>query len=149
MFKLLFHRSSSFRLVRSTTACFDQLFELVQLCQHRRTLCFLCFFDLFAGVLGKSCCQRIRITTFEKDQVLGWGAAAVLLHRIVHAVFPGDLLKLLDGGIGDLDIGNALVLTNELLDRLLTMGLHRRVPASLLIAASFPCDGQGIYKWRP
>ena len=100
------------------------------------------FFDLFAGVLGKGCCQRIRITTFEKDQVLGRGAAAVFLHRIIHTVFPGDFLKLLDGGIGYFDIGNALVLTNELLDRLLTLGLHRRVPASLLIQLLFLAMGK-------
>ena len=101
---------------------FNHLFELVKFCQYGRALCFRCLFDLFVGVLCKSCCQSICITAFEKNQVLWWRTAAVLFHRIVHAVFPGDLLKLLDGGIGDLDIGNALVLTNELLDRLLTLG---------------------------
>ena len=63
---------------------------------HRRAFRFLGLLDLFAGVLGKCSGQRIGVTAFEKDQVLGWGATAVFLHRIVHTIFPGDLLKLLD-----------------------------------------------------
>ena len=121
---------------------FYQFFELAQLCQHGRALGFLRLSDLFPGVLGKSSGQGIRVPTLEKDQVLGWGAAAVLLHRIVHAVFPGDLLKLLDGGVGDLDVGNPLVLTNQLFHRLLALGLHRRVTASLLLQLLFLAVGK-------
>ena len=39
----------------------------------------------------------------------------VFLHRIVHTIFPGDLLKLLDRWVCDLNIGDPLILTNDLL----------------------------------
>ena len=98
--------------------------------------------DLFPGVLGKSSGQGIRVPTLEKDQVLGWGAAAVLLHRIVHAVFPRDLLKLLDGGVGDLDVGNALILADQLFHRLLAVGNHGGIPAFLLLQLLFLAVGK-------
>ena len=55
---------------------FDHLFELTEFCQHRRAFRFLGLLDLFAGILGKCSGQRIGVTAFEKDQVLGRGAAA-------------------------------------------------------------------------
>ena len=93
--------------------------------------------DLFAGVLSKCSGQRIGVTALEKDQVLGWGAAAVFLHRIVHTIFPGDLLKFLDGRVCDLNIGDPLILTNELLDGLFAVRCHRSVTASLLLQLLF------------
>ena len=79
--------------------------------------------------------------SFEKDQVFGRGAAAVFLHRIVHPIFPGDLLKFLDGGVCDLDIGDPLILTNELLDGLFAVGCHRGITASLLLQLLFLAVG--------
>lgn len=81
------------------------------------------------------------ISSVISVRVLGRGGAAVFFHRIIHTVFPGDFLKLLDGGIGDFDIGNALVLTNELLDRLLALGFDRDFPFSLLIQLLFLAVG--------
>ena len=47
-------------------------------------------------------------------------SAAVLFHRVVHAVFPGDFIKLPDGRVGDLDVGNALVYVSVLVLGLLS-----------------------------
>jgi len=113
----------------------------VDICQYGRALCFRCLFDLFVGVLGKCSGQRIGVTAFEKDQVLGWGATAVFLHRIVHTIFPGDLLKLLDRWVCDLNIGDPLILTNDLLDGLFAVGCHRSVTASLLLQLLFLAVG--------
>lgn len=66
--------SSSFQLlplVPVHNGVFHQLFELAQLCQHGRTLCFLRLSDLLAGVLGKGSGQGIRIAAFEKIRYLG------------------------------------------------------------------------------
>lgn len=50
-------------------------------------------------------------------------SAAVLFHRVVHAVFPGDFIKLPDGRVGDLDVGNALVYVSVLVLGLLSSAL--------------------------
>ena len=118
----LLHRSSSFRLVRSTTAFLTSSLNWLSFAStDGRSLrsAFLTFFWVYSVECRR---QGVRIAGLEEDQVLGWGAAAVLFHRIVHAVLPGDLLKLLDGGVVDLDVGNALVLADQLLHRLLALG---------------------------
>ena len=76
------------------------------------------------------------------ELVLGRGAAAVFLHRIVHSIFSGNLLKFLDGGVCDLDIGDPLILTDELLDGLFAVGCHRSVTTSLLLQLLFLAVGK-------
>ena len=127
----------------SIVACYNytgilkQFLELTQFLQYGRAFRFLRLFHLFAGVFGKGSGQRIRIPPFEENQVLGRRAAAVFFHGIIHAVLPGNLLKLPDGGIGDLDVGYALVLADQLLHGLLTVRNHGSVPASLLLQLLF------------
>lgn len=60
---------------------------------------------------------------FEKDQVLVF-LAFDLLHREINAILASDLLKLLDGGIVDLDVAHTLILTDQLLHSLLTVMNH-------------------------
>ena len=60
-------------------------------------------------------------------------SAAVLFHRVVHAVFPGDFIKLPDGRVGDLDVGNALVYVS-----VLVLGLLSSVLAFLLSPYGLP-----------
>src|SRR5699024_8493740 len=94
-----------------------------------------------AGVLGKSSGQGVGVAGLEENQVLGRGGAAVLFHRIVHAVLAGDALKVPDRRIVDLDVGDALVLPDELLHRLLALGGDGGIPAALLFQLFLPAVG--------
>src|SRR5699024_4689402 len=94
-----------------------------------------------AGVLGKSSGQGVGVAGVEENQVLGRGGAAVLFHRIVHAVLAGDALKVPDRRVVDLDVGDALVLPDELLHRLLALGGDGGIPAALLFQLFLPAVG--------
>ena len=76
------------------------------------------------GIFFERCCQRICISRLEEDKVFRLIAASVFLQGIVHAVLSGKSLKILDVLIGDLDIGDTLILTDQLFDGLLAAGLH-------------------------
>lgn len=76
------------------------------------------------GIFFERCCQRICISRLEENKVLRLIAASVFLQGIVHAVLSGESFKILDVLIGDLDIGDTLILTDQFLDGLLAAGLH-------------------------
>ena len=94
---------------------------MAELLQHRRALAAVGLLDLPLGVLRECRRQGVGIAGLEENQVLGRRGAAVLFHRIVHAVLAGDALKITDGRVVDLDVGDALVLPDELLHRLLAL----------------------------
>ena len=57
----------------------------------------------------------------KKIRYLGGEVLRSFFHRIVHAVLAGDALKIPNGRVVDLDVGDALVLPDELLHRLLAL----------------------------
>lgn len=81
-----------------------------------------------AGIFLKGCCECICVPRLEEHHVLGRREGLVLFYGVVHAVFPRHTVKILDVFIADLDIGNALILTDKLLDRLLAGGLYGTSP---------------------
>ena len=98
-----------------------QVTKLTQLLQNRGAL--LSAIRL-GGILSERCCQCICIPCLEENKVCRLVAAAVFLQGIVHTVLSGNSLKILDVLIGNLDIGNTLILTNQFLHGLLAAGLH-------------------------
>ena len=81
-----------------------------------------------AGIFLKGRCEGIRVPRLEEHHVLGRREGLVLFYGVVHAVFPRHTVKILDVFIADLDIGNTLILTDKLLDRLLAGGLYGASP---------------------
>ena len=118
----LLHRSSSFRRLRSTTVFLSSSLNWASFSSTGGRSLRSAFLTLFLGVFRKSSGQRVGVPALEEDQVLGRRSAAVLFHRIVHAVLAGDTLKVPDGRVVDLNVGNALVLPDELLYRLFALG---------------------------
>lgn len=98
-----------------------QVAKLTQLLQNRGAL--LPAIRL-GGILFERCCQRICISRLEEDKVFRFIAASIFLQGIVHTVLSGESFKILDVLIGDLDIGDTLILTDQLLDGLLAARLH-------------------------
>lgn len=84
-----------------------------------------------AGIFLKGRCEGIRVPRLEEHHVLGRREGLVLFYSVVHAVFPCHTVKILDVFIADLDVGNALILTDKLLDRLLAGGLYGASPLFL------------------
>ena len=58
-------------------------------------------------------------------------AGFILFQSKVHAIFPRNTLKILDILIGDLDVGDTLILSHEVLYGLLSAGLHRSLAGFL------------------
>ena len=56
--------------------------------------------------------------------------------RQIHTIFPGDLLKFLDGRVCDLDIGDPLILTNELLEDVYKRQFSGHTPSSSIVTLS-------------
>ena len=66
-------------------------------------------------------CRRhgIRISGLKEHQVLRWKYGFILGDCIIDTVFPGILFKALQVCFGNVDIGDALILTDQLLNGLL------------------------------
>ena len=77
-----------------------------------------------ARKFGKRGSQSIRVTSLEKDKIFRNLAGGILLDGVIDAVFPGYTVKSLDILLRDLDIGHALILTDQFLYRLFSGGLH-------------------------
>ena len=134
----LLHRSSSFRRLRSTTVFLSSSLNWASFSStDGRSLrsAFLTFFWVYSE---NAAVRASASRAFKENQVLGRRGAAVLFHRIVHAVLAGDALKVLDGRVVDLDVGDALVLPDELLHGLLALGGDGGIPAALLFQLFSP-----------
>lgn len=70
-------------------------------------------------------CRRhgIRISGLKEHQILWWKYGFILSDCIIDTVFPGILFKSLQVCFGNVDIGDALILTDQLLNGLLAGGL--------------------------
>ena len=97
---------------------FQQLLEVGQPLKHRGPGRFL---DTLSGVLVECGVERVRIAGFEENQELGRVAAPVPFDGVVNAIFPGNPFKFPDRGVGQLNVGHALILPNELFHRLLAV----------------------------
>ena len=88
--------------------------------QNARTLV-LCQYLCRVGIE----CRRhgIRVSGLKEHQVLRWKYGFILGDCIIDTVFPGILFKALQVCFGNVDIGDALILADQLLDGLLAGGL--------------------------
>ena len=105
----LLHRSSSFRRLRSTTVFLSSSLNWASFASTEgRSLrsAFLTFFWVYSE---KAAVSASASRPLKKIRYLGGEALRSLFHRIVHAVLAGDALKILDGRVVDLDVGDALV----------------------------------------
>ena len=90
---------------------------------------------MLTAVFGKGRSQSIRVPRLEKDEVLGNFTGLVLLDGIIHTVFSRYTIKALDVAFRDFNVGYALILPDELLYRLLAMGLYFRFALLLSLTA--------------
>ena len=85
-----------------------------------------------AGVFGQRRIQRVRIPRLEEYQEPG-RIAFHLLHRIIHAVFARHALKGFDILAAQFDVAHALILPDQLFDRLPAHIAHTRLRIVLLL----------------
>ena len=98
----------------------------------------------FRRVLLECCRQSVSIPSFEEDKVFWNIAGFVLFQSKVNAVLPRNTLKILDVLVGDLDVGDTLVLSNQFLNGLLSARLYR--PFTSLFLAIGKVFGNGRFQ---
>ena len=106
----------------SACQCPLRLPEPAELFEYGRAFLFAV---AFCRVLLECRCQSVGVTSFEENKVLWNLAGLIFFQSEVHAVFPRNSLKVLDILISNLNIGNALVLSDKFLYALLSTWLNR------------------------